>query len=111
MKRLLSVFLAITMVLSTVAFALPSAVTVADAAVENSVEKEDATLMANANLARGINLFTGTKDVFDGDNYSDFSSWLLEGSDTTLDMVSVVDDPSGVRGKVLSFEIPAQFLL
>lgn len=106
MRKLLSVILAIAMVFSTVAFALPSAVTVADNAVENSGEKEDAALMANANLARGINLFTGTKDAFDGDNYSDFSSWLKEGN-SGLDIVSVTDDPTGVRDKVLNIEFPA----
>ena len=107
MRKLLSVILAITMVFSTVAFALPSAVIVTDDAMENSGEKEDASLMANANLARGINLFTGTKDAFDGDNYSDFSSWLKEGTSGLLEKVTVTDDPSGVRDKVLQFEYPA----
>ena len=103
MRKLLSIVLAITMVLSTVVFAAPSAVTLFDAA-EEMAEVEDMALSAENKLSRGINFMTGTKDAFDGDNYTD-TSWL---SDNGYTNISVVDDPTGVRGKVLQLEFPAQ---
>lgn len=108
MRKLLSVILAISMVLSSVVFAIPSAVTVMETAEETAGESDMADLAAEKKLARGINLFTGTKDAFDGDNYSDYSSWLKEGSAGLLQKAAVTDDPSGVRDKVLNLTIPAK---
>ena len=107
MKKLLSVVLAVMMVLSSVVFAVPSAVSTNDTAMEEAEMENMAELAANAKLARGINLFTGTKDAFDGDNYSDFSSWLKQGTAGLLEKVAVVDDPTGVRDKVLNLTLPA----
>ncbi len=99
MRKLLSVILAITMVLSTVAFAAPSVVTVTDTAVEEeAVGGEDmaAELLAAKALKRGINMLTGNKNAFDGDTESDIS-WATAGSIPAEDL-AVVDDPTGERG-------------
>lgn len=104
MRKLLSVILAICMVLSTVAFAVPSAVYAPDSADENLTESEDATseLATAKKIARGVNMLTGTKDAFDGENYTDLS-WIEGGAAN----VSIVDDPLEKKGKVVQFEFPA----
>lgn len=98
MRKLLSVILAIAMVLSTVAFAAPAAVTVTDAAEEAVVVGGDevAELAAAKALKRGINMLTGNKNAFDGETETDIS-WATAGSIPAADL-AVVDDPTGERG-------------
>lgn len=98
MRKILSVFLAIVMVLSTVAFAVPSAVTVADSAEENTTGGDEAMaeLAAAKALKRGINMLTGNKNAFDGETETDIS-WATPGSIPQADL-AVVDDPTGERG-------------
>ena len=99
MRKLLSVILAIVMVLSTVAFAAPSAVTVADTAEEQANATEESTmadLAAAKALKRGINMLTGNKNAFDGETETDIS-WATAGSIHASDL-AVVDDPTGERG-------------
>ncbi len=98
MRKLLSVILAIAMVFSTVAFALPSAVTVSDTVEEknSSEEKAVADLTAAKALKRGINMLTGNKNAFDGETETDIS-WASAGSIPASDL-AVVDDPTGERG-------------
>ncbi len=110
MKKILSVLLAITMVMTSTVFAAPSVVGTLETADEVLVGEEggsDMSLSADTTLARGINLFTGTKDAFDGDTYSDFSSWLKQGTAGLLEMAAVTADPTGVRDKVLNLTLPA----
>ena len=99
MRRLLSVILAIVMVLSTVAFAAPSAVTNTDNAEEQTNAPEEnavAELTAAKALKRGINMLTGNKNAFDGETETDIS-WATAGSIPASDL-AVVDDPTGERG-------------
>ncbi|MBE6681857.1 MAG: Ig-like domain-containing protein [Ruminococcaceae bacterium] len=99
MRRLLSVVLAIVMVMSTVAFAIPSAVTNTDNAEEQTNAPEEnavAELTAAKALKRGINMLTGNKNAFDGETETDIS-WATAGSIPASDL-AVVDDPTGERG-------------
>ena len=106
MRKLLSVLLAITMVLTSVVFAAPSAVSTMDSAEEIMVGGDDvANLAADAGtLYRGINFMTGTKDAFDGDNYTDLS-WLTKNVEDNV--LEIIDDPTGERDKVISMTFPA----
>ncbi len=97
MKKLLSVILAITMVLSTVAFAAPSVVSTSDSAEEVVSGGDDvAELLAAKALKRGVNMLTGNKNAFDGETETDIS-WASAGSIPASDL-AVVDDPTGERG-------------
>ena len=101
MKRLLSVLLALTMVLTSAAFAAPAAIGSVQRAEETTVEEADDMAMLSATtIARGINMLTGTKDPFDAETYTDYS-WITQTN------VSITDDPAGLRdGKVLTIEYP-----
>lgn len=97
MRKLLSVILAITMVLSSVVFAAPSAVTVVEPVEEITTGGDEVAELATAKaLMRGINMLTGNKNAFDGDTESDIS-WATAGSIPASDL-AVVDDPTGERG-------------
>ena len=95
------------MVFSTVAFALPSAVTVSDTAKENAeVQEENADLMgAGYKVKRGINMLTGTKDALTGENYATFGGLFNTAyGDTTVKEAVNPKDPTD---KVFVFNIPA----
>ena len=106
MKKFLSVLLAVVMVFSTVAFAVPSAVTVADTAVESEVVEESAGLMgAGYKVKRGINMLTGTKDALTGENYATFGGLFNTAyGDTTVKEAVNPKDPTD---KVFVFNIPS----
>ncbi len=107
MKKFLSVLLAVVMVFSTIAFAAPSAVTVADTAEENVIPANDgAELMAAGyKVKRGINMVTGSKEALTGENWS-IMGGLFNTSHNDLTL-SAADDPKGEKGKVIKFNIPA----
>lgn len=107
MKKFLSVLLAVLMVFSTVAFAAPSAVTVADTAKENAeVQEKNADLMgAGYKVKRGINMLTGTKEALTGENYGTYGGLFNTAyGDTT---VKQAVNPKDSNDKVFVFNIPS----
>lgn len=106
MKKFLSVLLALVMVFSTVAFALPSAVTVTDTAGMEEVSEENANLMGiGYKVKRGINMLTGTKDALTGENYATFGGLFNTAYGDTTVKQSV--NPKDSSDKVFVFNIPA----
>ena len=106
MKKFLSVFLALLMVFSTVAFAVPSAVTVTDTAEETQApaENESDLMGAGYKIKRGINMLTGTKDALTGENYSTYGGLFnVAYGDTS---VSASVNPKDENDKVFVFNVP-----
>ncbi len=105
MKKFLSVFLALLMVFSTVAFAVPSAVTVMDTAQETAPGEEAVLSGAGYKVQRGINMLTGTKYALTGENYSIYGGLFnTTYGDTTL---YATTNPKDENDKVFVFNIPS----
>jgi len=108
MKKLLSVLLALVIVFSTVAFAIPSVVTVKDTAEETVVVQDEnpADLMGiGYKVQRGINMLTGTKDALTGENYAIYGGIFNTAYADTKISASV--NPKDSTDKVFVFNIPS----
>ena len=104
MKKFLSVVLAIMMVVSTISFALPSAVTVIETA-ESAKESEAELMGAAYKVKRGINILTGSKDALTGENYNIYGGLFnVAYGDTTL---SQAVNPEDENDKVFVFNVPS----
>lgn len=106
MKKFLSVFLSFAMVLSTVSFATPSAVIVAETAEETAISvQDDASLMGiGYKVQRGINMLTGTKDALTGENYATYGGIFNTAYSDTK--VSAAVNPGNSTDKVFVFNVP-----
>ena len=105
MKKFLSVFLALVMVVSSVAFAIPSAVTVYDAADETFASDDVAELSGvGYKVQRGINMLTGSKAALTGENWSTYGGVFNSAyGDNTF---SVASNPDDEDDKVIKWNIP-----
>ncbi len=109
MKRVLSVLLAITMVLTSTVFAAPSVVGRIETADEVNSDAEtnadDASLSGiGYKVVRGINMLTGSKGALTGENYSTYGGIFNTGyADTT---VSAAVNPKDSSDKVFVFNVP-----
>ena len=105
MKKFLSVFLALVMVVSSVAFAIPSAVTVYDAA-DGTFASDDVAELSGVGykVQRGINMLTGSKAALTGENWSTYGGVFNSAyGDNTF---SVASNPDDEDDKVIKWNIP-----
>lgn len=105
MKKFLSVFLALVMVVSSVAFAIPSAVTVYDAA-DGTFASDDVAELSGVGykVQRGINMLTGSKAALTGENWSTYGGIFNSAyGDNTF---SVASNPDDEDDKVIKWNIP-----